>query len=373
MRVAQRGGTLDDSPSSKLGQVDRLQSSDQAHNVNDEAPDGGAWGALGSGVLFEQAMAQTRMAVCITDPQQDDNPIVFANRAFLRLTGYEREDVIGRNCRFLQGDDTDTREVERLKRSIAEEEVCVVELLNHRKDGSTFWNALHVGPIYDEDGSLRYFFGSQWDVTNVVAARAQAQQQRVLMRELNHRIKNLFAVISSIVTLSGRNETSVDAMVSKARERVMALGRAHEATLSPSGSKGEPADLHTLIETVLRPYRVNTPGRVVVDGPFLSLPADLVTPIGLVTHELATNAVKHGALGVAEGSVAVRWRRKEGELLMEWEEKGGAGTVTNDPEQEGMGSRIVRSTIASVGGSIRWTWRPAGLAVDISLPFDDED
>ena len=346
--------------------------SDQANSVNDEEPEGGAWGALGSGVLFEQAMAQTRMAICITDPHAADNPIVFANRAFLKLSGYERDEVIGRNCRFMQGDDTDMEQVEYLRRKIDREEVCVVELLNHRKDGSTFWNALHVGPIYDEDGKLKYFFGSQWDVTNVVAARTEAQQQRILMRELNHRIKNLFAVISSIVTLSGRNETSVSAVVDKTRDRVMALGRAHEATLSPSGSKGEPADLHTLIETVLRPYRVRTPGRLIVDGPYLSLPSELVTPLGLVLHELATNAVKHGALGVAEGSITVRWRDGDGLLKVEWEENGGPRPDAARTEVEGMGSRIVRSSVASVNGTIRSDWREQGLLASITMPFEGE-
>ena len=132
-----------------------------------------------SGVLFEQAMAQTRMAVCLSDPNQPDLPIVFANRAFRRLTGYDEDEILGRNCRFLQGPKTDRNAVARVREAIANEDVLVVELLNYRKDGTPFWNALHLGPIYDSQGKLIYFFGSQWDVSDVRAARAEDHHQRL--------------------------------------------------------------------------------------------------------------------------------------------------------------------------------------------------
>ena len=186
------------------------RSSNQSQMLFDESPgrflasrgEGKFEGA--SGMLFEQAMAQTRMAICLTDPNQHDNPIVFANRAFRELTGYDEDEILGRNCRFLQGRRTDREQVQAMRRAIESEEVTIVELLNYRKDGSAFWNALHLGPIYNDAGDLIYFFGSQWDVTDVKSARAGEQHARVLARELSHRMKNMFAVISGIVTVSGR-------------------------------------------------------------------------------------------------------------------------------------------------------------------------
>lgn len=114
---------------------------------------------------FSSAVRATRMPMLITDPRRDDNPIVFANAAFARLTGFDRGEIIGQNCRFLQGPQTDRGEVARLRASIEALEPIELELLNYKKDGTTFWNRLLVSPVFAEDGSLTYFFASQFDVT----------------------------------------------------------------------------------------------------------------------------------------------------------------------------------------------------------------
>ncbi|OWJ79384.1 PAS domain-containing protein [Haematobacter genomosp. 1] len=113
---------------------------------------------------FAAAMRATRMPMIITDPRQPDNPIVFANDAFLKLTGYGREEVLGRNCRFLQGPGTNAEDVGRLRHAIRDREPLEIDLLNYRKDGTIFWNRLLVSPVFDE-GELTYFFASQLDVT----------------------------------------------------------------------------------------------------------------------------------------------------------------------------------------------------------------
>jgi len=114
---------------------------------------------------FASAVRATRMPMLITDPNQEDNPIVFANDAFMRLTGYAREEVIGRNCRFLQGPDTNPADVKRLRDAIARRSQIEMEIINHRKDGSRFYNRVLISPVFDEDGHLTYFFASQFDVT----------------------------------------------------------------------------------------------------------------------------------------------------------------------------------------------------------------
>lgn len=184
----------------------------QAHRAFDDSPkrfrekhaDDQFSGA--SGVLFEQAMAQTRMAICLSDPNAEDSPIVFANRAFIELTGYDEQEIVGRNCRFLQGPETDPAAVRRIRTALESESVIVVELVNYRKNGEKFWNALHLGPIYNENNELLYYFGSQWDVSDVHAARAEEANAKAMSRELSHRMKNMFSVIASIVSITGRME-----------------------------------------------------------------------------------------------------------------------------------------------------------------------
>ncbi len=114
---------------------------------------------------FAAAVRATRMPMIVTDPRQFDNPIVFANNAFLALTGYDRMEVAGRNCRFLQGPETDPAAVAGIREAVRRQEPITIDILNYRKDGSTFRNALYMGPVHDEEGRLRYFFASQLDVS----------------------------------------------------------------------------------------------------------------------------------------------------------------------------------------------------------------
>ena len=220
------------------------------------------------GLLFEQAMKQTRMAVCLTDPHQADNPIIFANEAFLSLSGYRLDEVIGRNCRLMQGEKTDPAMKATMSQAIKDETVIVVELLNYRKDGSTFWNALHLGPIYDEHGVLLYYFGSQWDVSDVYAARANEQHATMLARELSHRMKNMFSVIGSIVRITGHHEGATH-ITDRISDRISALGRAYETTLDDAGDGS--VDITLMIGTVLQPYNPETTQRIRVSGPSIRL------------------------------------------------------------------------------------------------------
>ena len=115
--------------------------------------------------IFFAAVETTRMPMIVTDPHQADNPIVFVNRAFERMTAYTRDELIGTNCRFLQGPETDRDSVAEIRSAIAERREYATEILNYRKDGSSFWNALFVSPVFNRSGDLVYFFGSQLDVS----------------------------------------------------------------------------------------------------------------------------------------------------------------------------------------------------------------
>lgn len=114
---------------------------------------------------FVAAVRATRMPMIITDPRQADNPVVFANDSFCRLTGYARAEILGRNCRFLQGPETDPATVRKIHDAVAAVEPIEIDIRNHRKDGQPFWNRLLLAPVFDADGKLAYFFASQVDVT----------------------------------------------------------------------------------------------------------------------------------------------------------------------------------------------------------------
>lgn len=140
---------------------------------------------------FAAAMRATRMPMLITDPRQPDNPIVFVNDAFAKLTGYTREETLGRNCRFLQGPGTNLDDVNRIRQAISDREAIEVDLLNYRKDGALFWNRLLVSPVFNQ-GELSYFFASQLDVTRERTAGISSSRDAV-EEAMEQRIADLTA------------------------------------------------------------------------------------------------------------------------------------------------------------------------------------
>lgn len=140
---------------------------------------------------FAAAMRATRMPMIITDPRQHDNPIVFVNDAFAKLTGYSRDECMGRNCRFLQGPGTNTEDVNKVRDAVAARTPIEIDLLNYKKDGSLFWNRLLVSPVFD-DGALTYFFASQFDVTRERTIKS-VEDQEELEAEMQRRISDLTA------------------------------------------------------------------------------------------------------------------------------------------------------------------------------------
>ncbi|MGR8942222.1 MAG: PAS domain-containing protein [Gammaproteobacteria bacterium] len=111
--------------------------------------------------------------ITLSDPDLDDNPIVYANKAFEKITGYTREETVGRNCRFLQGEERNQPELQQVRDAIKNAKPLEVTLKNFRKNGELFYNRLSITPLFDREGRLIYFLGVQYDVTEQI----QAQQE----------------------------------------------------------------------------------------------------------------------------------------------------------------------------------------------------
>lgn len=308
------------------------------------------------------AVDRTRTPMMICDPRQADNPIVLANQAFLDLTGYARHEVVGRNCRLLQGPLSGPEAVEALGRAVAEAREVEVEILNYRKDGSTFWNRVTLSPVHDEAGALIYFFGSQLDVTQQRLARAsQAEDLRGLMREIDHRAMNALAIVEGIVRLSRAHD--IKQYAAAVQQRVQALARAH-AFLSES--RWQAARLHDVLRLQIEPYGRR---RTTLDGPDIRIGATLVQPLALVLHEMLINAITHGCLSEPAGSLTVRWTPHDGQsgLHLVWEEAGGPPPPRR--RTGGFGSAMVTAIIErQLRGQARLDWPETGLRAEFILP-----
>ncbi|AWN51075.1 PAS domain S-box protein [Methylobacterium sp. 17Sr1-1] len=150
------------------------------------------------------AIEKTRMPMILTDPRQPDDPIIFANRAFQQLSGYSSEELLGRNCRFLQGPDTNPADVRAIRDALKAKRDLAIDILNYRKDGSPFLNELYISPVCDADGELLYHFGSQVDVTGY-------RKDRRTLEESERRKRSVFdSVLDFAIVVTDRDGIVTD-------------------------------------------------------------------------------------------------------------------------------------------------------------------
>ena len=215
-----------------------------------------------------------------------------------------------------------------------------------------------------------------------IASRAEELEEArdradLLARELNHRVKNLFAVILAIVRMSGRGQPEAAPVVDNIAARIHALLEAHNVTQGPDGGAGEgEARMAVLVDKVLAPYR-SEGNAAEIGGEDVALSASQATPVGLVLHELATNAVKYGAWsgqkdgsgaseGTDKGRIAIDWKREKDEVVLRWTETGPSIAVPDG--REGFGSMLMRSAARQLNGEIERRFEPGRMVVEMHIP-----
>jgi PAS domain S-box-containing protein len=355
---------------------------------------------------FAAAIKATRMAMLITDPRRDDNPIVFANDAFLALTGYGREELLGANCRFLQGPDTDRETIGALRDAIARKEDINVDILNYRKDGSPFWNALYISPVYSDDGELQFFFSSQLDVSDrkqsefqvwadkdrferaveertaelkrkTAELQAALEAQTALLHEVDHRVKNNLQMISSLITMQSRTieDESIRRSLRAMLERVEALSTVHRQLYQAQDiTRLDVAGLVREIATDLiaawgRPVRTS------LDLQPVTVPAKKAAPLALIMNELVTNALKHGFDGRDDGeiTIAIRPEPDRCSIVIADNGRGLNGVDPNRPgNTDSFGLKMIRAVSRQLGADIEWRDGNPGTHVTIAIPLKEE-
>ena len=231
---------------------------------------------------FVAAVHATRMPMIITNPRLPDNPVVFANDSFCRLTGYDRDDIVGQNCRFLQGPETDPATVRAIHDAVERVEALDIDIRNHRKNGEPFWNRLLMAPVFDADEKLVYFFASQVDVTiererlqglesdnaalmAELTARLRAQQERE--RELDFALKaGRFGTWSiDLLNMALTSSDQCKALFGLAAETPFTFDERMAAVVDDDRERAERALARTIAEGVDYEveYRITTPDGVV--------------------------------------------------------------------------------------------------------------
>lgn len=239
-----------------------------------------------------------------------------------------------------------------------------------RKDGSTRWVEARGECLSGEDGKPARFVGVVVDITSQKNAQ---ERQRLLAREADHRVKNIFANIHSMISLSARSARTPKEMAEALRGRLDALLRAKDLIrpgVMGTEHESKQTTMDVLVRTVLQPYDDGSPTRFVLNGPDVPIGAQAVTSLALALHETATNAVKYGALSRPSGSIRVTWGATGDHMYLEWDETGGP-LIDGAPLTRGFGSTLTeRSVTGELAGKIEHDWRRNGLRLKLSVPLE---
>ena len=236
--------------------------------------------------------------------------------------------------------------------------------------GNTQWWDVIVSPMRNASGTPIHLLAVSRDMTTV---RHDAEAGALLNRELGHRIKNLFALVSGLVTLAARGDTAVQPFATAFRQRMTALSDALNYVL-PSQQVTVPRQtaptLHGLLRVLLRPYESSVQRRFVILGDNPPVGPKATTNLALCVHELVTNAVKYGALANPEGRVSITSRcTADDDCELAWEERGGPVLASHPPETS-FGSKLLRRSIkGALGGQVTKLWDREGLTLRLVLPL----
>ncbi len=291
-----------------------------------------------------------------------------------RLFGYTPGEVIGKSITILIPDDRLDEEPQILGRIRRGERVEHFDTVRRRKDGSLVEIGLTVSPIRNSAGQI---VGASKVARDITERRQAQEQQHMLLREMDHRIKNLFALASGIVALSARSAATPAQLASVMQARLSAMARAHALTvpaLPGSDRTTEPSTtLHTLISAIATPYGENGSdgsARIVVTGPDMPITGRAMASIALLLHEFTTNAARYGALSTPFGRVDVECSEQSEEFTLVWTERGGP-PILGQSTSEGFGSLLERAIVTSrLGGHLARDWRPEGLVIRLTLIRD---
>ncbi|MEQ8405383.1 MAG: PAS domain-containing protein [Oceanicaulis sp.] len=239
-------------------------------------------------------------------------------------------------------------------------------------DGEQRWIEATGRTSFDGD-QPRVMLGTVRDITERKQYEGRLQ---LLNRELNHRVKNLFAVTQGMIRMSARQDPGAKPFADRLSARLEALAAAHLVGMNSDGV--DPVALEDLLSAVLRPFLGELGEKIQLKGPAVSAPRRLVTPLGLTLHEMAMNAFKHGALARPEGALQIDWRVREegsdaspGALEINWREE--CGEPVSPPENgaaTGFGQRLIATSVLQMSAQYEASWRETGLDVALILPLE---
>jgi PAS domain S-box-containing protein len=292
-----------------------------------------------------------------------DGRIMSWNEGARRILGWTEEEILGQTAhRYFTPEDVAAGQVASEMVIAMRDGTAPDERWHVRKDGSRFWATGELTPLQDDSGAVVGYVKVLRDRTE--QRRAQ-EHQRLLINELNHRVKNTLATVQSIASQTLRNASSPDDAREALENRLLALSRAHDVL---TRENWEGASLHEIVAQAVAPYSSRGEDRLHLTGEAIRLQPRMALALAMALQELATNAVKYGALSNATGEVRIAWTDGEDRLHLIWRETG--GPPVKPPSRRGFGTRLIERSLASdLNGEVRIRFEPTGLVCTVDAPL----
>jgi PAS domain S-box-containing protein len=315
-------------------------------------------------VAFRESEQRLQWFASIVESSDDaivsknlDGIITSWNRGAERIFGYNAEEVIGQPITIVIPQDRQDEERTILTRIRRGERIDQFETIRQRKHGSLIVVSLTISPVKNSEGKI---VGASKIARDITEQKRSQEQIATLAREAEHRSKNLLANVQALVNLSQAD--AVDELKKAIEGRIQALANVHSLFVA---SRWIGAELTAIAKQEVAPYAATVSERVQLDGPQVLLEPNAAQAIALILHELATNAVKYGALSAGDAQIHLKWSETEGQLNLRWMETG--GPIVEPPTRMGFGGRIIEQMIGQLKGKTRFDWRPEGLVCEITL------
>lgn len=296
-----------------------------------------------------------------------DGIITTWNRGAERLFGYTAAEAVGKPVTLVIPEERHHEEDEILRRLRAGERIDHFETVRRRKDGELIEVSLTVSPVRNAAGEI---LGASKIARDITAQKRAAAQQSILLREMHHRIKNLFTMAAALISLSAKASTSSADLAADLSARMQALARAHSLTL-PDLANDPATDTETnfmaLLDAILAPHEHEIGSRISVSGADVPISGNALTSAALLLHELATNAAKYGALSTADGRLIITLGADDERLKMVWEERG--ISLPGHGKHEGFGSTLERASLQGLRGQLSRNWHDDGLSLELEIPL----
>jgi PAS domain S-box-containing protein len=306
--------------------------------------------------------------LCITADTQT-GAILTCNHSVSKATGYTREELLSMNVLSLYPNEEQERLLQTFVTTVNGESLHDAEFEGLRKDGSRFTMSLSVTPVYDADGNVVAGRG----VVRDISGRKQAELARQrLMHELDHRVKNALANVQAVADQTARGSNSLSDFLERFSGRIATMTRIHDTL---SGNQWQGSDVSQLVALSTTPF-ADASRRVLLNGAPVELSLEATRSLGMVLHELTTNASKYGALSGETGTVEIHWQVAHGDgarqLRLDWIESG--GPEVREPTGRGFGRQLIEESIAhELGGHASLAFPPQGVRCTLKIPLAADD